>query len=303
MRLDALSATRWAAAGRALANAGVTERAVRTCFGVVATAHVPRAIAAGRTFGEPPPPAAVGPWLAAGGEVSVDAAHRALGVALDDLSTAGLAIRDGDRVRLAVRLVPGGAAITLCDRADYAGDDPVGHPDDSSHHLLGALPDRRPARWLDLGTGAAWAPLAARWRADVCIAADLSPRAIAMGRIGAALAGRDDLDLRVADLAAGIEGPFDLVTCNAPIPGPTDTILSRLWAAMPALVAPDGEAIVHSVLGHQPPPGAVVIARYTPPDVQAFGVTAWRPAGSDRRVAEIVLTEAAPHVTRDSVAG
>jgi len=134
------------------------------------------------------------------------------------------------------------------------------------------------------------------------VAADLDPRAIAMGRLGAALAGRDDLALRVADLAAGITGRFDLVTCNAPIPAAGDDLLARLWATIPALVAPGGEAVVHSVLGDDPladlPPGGVTVARYTPPGVRGFGVTAWRPEAGARRVVEVALTAEAPHVAR-----
>ncbi len=278
--------------GRALAAAGVTERAVRACFGVAAVAHVPRAIAAGRRFDARPPPAAVAPWLAAGGEVEAARARKVLGDALDALVAAGLAIV-GETVRLTVRLVPVGSAIVVYDLHDG--------PDDSSHHLLGALPRRRPARWLDLGTGPAWAPLGAPWRAEVCVAADVDARSIELGRLGAALAGRDDLDLRVADLATGIDGVFDLVTCNAPIPAPGDDLLARLWAAIPALVAPGGEAIVHSVLDGEPAPGEVVIARYTPTGVRPFGVTRWRAGGPASRTVEIRLTPESPHVTRDSV--
>ena len=42
-----------------------------------------------------------------------------------------------------------------------------------------------------------------------------------------------------------------------------------------------------------------MIARYTPPGIAGFAVTSWRPAGPPgRRVVEIPLSVAAPHVPR-----
>jgi hypothetical protein len=45
-----------------------------------------------------------------------------------------------------------------------------------------------------------------------------------------------------------------------------------------------------------------VIARYTPDGVPGFAIIAWRPSGPPgRRVVEIALTAAAPHVPRAAI--
>jgi len=305
--------------GRALLRAGLAERAVLGCFGVAAVAHVPRAIAAGRRFDTTPPPAAVAPWLlVGGGDVEAGLAARVLGRALTSLERAGLVTIEGGVARSRIAIVPAGSHGALCvsDRFDATEPDAVLPPDDSSHHLVSALPARRVGRWLDLGTGSAWAPLAAAGRAEHVVAADINPRAIVHARRGVALSGVS-IDLRVADLAQGIPGPFDLISFNAPIPaargepGPRhrvgdDDLVARFWAAAPALVAPGGEIVVHSAVDDDHPAadlgGELVIARYTPPGVPGFAITAWRPAGPPgRRVVEIALTPASPHVPRSAL--
>ncbi len=308
----ALGAAEARALGAALRRAGLTERAVLACFGVRAIAHVPRAIAAGRRFDPRPPPAAAIPWLCAGGgDVAADLVARALGDAAPLLERAGLATRDGDVVRARRRVLPAGPeALAVCDapgRAD--ADDPVFHPDDSSHHLVGALPPRHGAaridRWLDLATGAGWAPLAAAGLAATVVAADLSPRAVEAARLGAALSGVA-LDVHRADLADGLDegAPYDLITANLPIPGAT-ALIARFWREAAARVAPGGEVLLHAALADDPLapvaelPGEIVVARYTPPDLAPFGVTAWRPGRPPaRRVRDVALTRDAPHLRR-----
>lgn len=297
---------RWAEIGRGLLRAGLAERAVFACFGVSAIAHVPRAIAAGRSFDEHPPVAAVAPWLlVGGGTVDAGLARKVLGGALDGLEAAGLVENDGAVVRSSFVIAPAGGAGALAVSDPPGGAVPP--PDDSSHHLVAALPERRVGRWLDVGTGNGWAPLAAAGRAGEVVAADISARAMDLARTGVSLSGIDPrtIDLRVADLAAGIPGTFDLVTFNAPIPADRahPELLDRFWRDVPALVAPGGEVIVHSIELDPPDlPGELVIARYTPAGVAAFAITAWRPGGPPgRRVVEIALTAAAPHVPRSLI--
>src|SRR5262245_40025506 len=91
--------------GTALLRAGLAERAVLACFGVSAMAHVSR----GRRWDERPPPAAVAPWLlAGGGAVDSGLAARVLGDALPRLETAGLVANDGELVRATVAILPAG---------------------------------------------------------------------------------------------------------------------------------------------------------------------------------------------------
>jgi SAM-dependent methyltransferase len=304
----------WADLGRALLRAGLAERAVLACFGVAAIAHVPL----GRRWDTTPPRAAVAPWLlCGGGAVDRELARKALGGAFDALDHAGLLAFDAGRVRARVAIAPAGGhgALAVSDPPLASGDrDQVCGPDDSSHHLVSALPPHRVGRWLDLATGAAWAPLAAAGRAAVVVATDVNPRAIEMARLGAALSGIE-LDLAVADLFdPPPPGRFDLVTCNAPMPSGTgprhrvspagERLIARLWEIAPGVVDPAGELVVHVACGVAPPamPGELVIARYTPDGVPPFAIVAWRPGRPDRRhVVEISLSHVAPHVPRSAV--
>lgn len=305
--------------GARLIAGGLTEAAVRACFGVRALAHVPRALAV-RSDPGGAVPAAMLPWLfCAGRAVPTRVARLRLGDDLDALVGLGLVAIDGDAVIATRALVPIGRALAVCDRLDVAaygvGDtgasDALPWPDDSSHHLIGALPAAAVDRWLDVGTGAGLAPLAAPALARAVRATDVNPRAIAAARLGAALSGRarGALAIERADLCDGADGRWDLVTFNAPIPGgPIADILDRFWAQVPARVAPGGEVIVHSVLGADPLAataaltGAVAVVRYTPAEAPPFGITAWRPdASSGRAVIDLALTAEQPHVGRADV--
>lgn len=275
--------------GRALARAGLTERAMLTCFGVRAAAHVPRVLPHRADPGPRPPRAALPLWLfCARRPVDAELARAVLGDAtLDALLAAGLLARDGDRVIAPRALCPIGPSITVSEP----------WPDDSSHHLIESLPRARVDRWLDLGSGPAFAPLAAPGRARAIRATDLDPTLVADAKTGLALSGVTHVEVAVADLGAGAGGGWDLVTFNAPIPGPGDPILARFWAEAPSLVAPAGEVLVHSVAHAVDLPGELTVVRYArDPD---FTITRWRPgAAAARRFADVTLGPDAPHVTR-----
>jgi hypothetical protein len=310
--------------GARLRDAGLSERAVRACFGVRHPVHAPL-VAAGVAPPTPMPPAALVPWLlVAGAEVDERAARRRLGDAdLDLLCALDAVERDGGRVRAKVALLPVAGGLAASDRADVRrGRDAVLWPDDSAFHLIGALPPGRRRRWLDVGTGNAVAPLAAPGRAERAVGTDVCARALELGRLGVALSGARSIELRAADLLDGADAgaPWDLTTFNAPIPadaatdaaddtpyrhGPAD-LLERFWRAAPALCAPDGEVLLHA---RQPAdgypdtldlPGSVVAVRYTPPDARvAFGVTVWRPARrAERRLVNVALDPDRPHLDR-----
>jgi hypothetical protein len=285
-----------AALGRRLIALGLTERAVTACFGVRCAAHAALRVAGAAPPG-PLPPAAVLPWLlAAGRPVPRAAAAHRLGADLDALLALGIVAADGDAIAPRLLLLPAGPSLVACSLDRPGGG---GRPDDSSYHLLGALPGRRVDRWLDIGTGNAFVPLAAPAQAARILGTDIDPAALDLGRAGAALSGTPHLDLATADLLSG-EG-WSLITFNAPWPDPAP-LLERFWAELPAHLAAGGEAVVHAehLPALYPCTGQVVAARYTPAGVEpAFAVARWRPGPARAPVVvEVELRADRPHVRR-----
>lgn len=317
-----------AVAGRLLATR-LAERAVLACLGASAPTAVPAAARA-RARPRPCPDAALPIWLlVAGAEVDAAAAARALGAALPPLTAAGLVVGDGKRLRATAAVVALGAGLVVVDRLDATGADVVPWPDDSSLHLVGCLPAGHLGAWLDVGTGAGVAPLAAGPRAARIRATDVSAPALARAAQGAALSGRGELELVRADLLDGAGlGPdpgarWDLITFNAPLPaahaaGPTSTwhreapgaaLVPRFWQAAAAHLAPGGEVLVHSAIDADPwaihagRGGAWTIARYTPPGVPGFAVTRWQPHGPARReLVDVALGRGRPYLRRADLA-
>lgn len=334
---DAGDHATWAALGARLRARGLSERALRYCFGVSSAVHAPLHALAMRGPGpaapaSPPPAALLAHLFVAGSAVAVDAAERLLGPDLDALAARGLVVIDAGAVIAPVAILPVGDALVVSDRAERMhAPDAVACADDSALHTVGMVPARaRPGlRWLDVGTGAAIVPLCrpgtAGATAGAIVGTDIHARALAMARTSIDLSGRRDIAVRAADLLDGAErdGPWDRVTFNAPIPAtamaqPDDAplyrrgagdILERFWRDVRQLVAPAGEVIVHSwqPLAGYPAcldlPGRVVAVRYTPPgQAPAFGVTVWQPdAPRAETLFHIELTPEAPHVSRASL--
>lgn len=302
--------------GQRLVAAGLNDRGLRGCFGVPCPAHVPRRLAAGLAVPDPMPPAALVPWLfMAGAAVRASDASARLAGDLPILLELGLVRADGDHLVATGALLPAGDGIAACDRADRDDPDAVAFPDDSTYHLLGALPRRAFGRWLDVGTGVGILPLTAGGRAQTVTGTDIDPRALEYARLGAGLSGID-LALRHADLLEGAEagGPYDLITFNAPIPGARGPlyrrgepdVLERFWATAPPLLAEGGEILAHALLDDDPvvslPPGAVAVARYTPAGAEpAFGVIRWSPRPGSRRQRQVELRPGRPHVGRADI--
>jgi SAM-dependent methyltransferase len=221
--------------------------------------------------------------------------------------------RVGSRLRARVSVLPLAHSLLVCDRLDAdGGTELVCWPDDSSYHLAHAIPPGRRRRWLDVATGSAFAPLMRPDLASEIVGTDLNPRAIAYARRGVELSGIGHVALREADLAGGIEGMFDLVTCNAPIPadvGPLwratadTTFFARLLDDIPRVLAPGGLAVIHGALAGLAPlvadlPGDRVVVSYVPEGGRPFGIVWWEPAGEPRHVVGYrELTRGRPHLT------
>lgn len=215
-------------------------------------------------------------------------------------------------LRAKVSVLPLGHGLIVCDRLD-TGDtlDLVCWPDDSSYHLASALPPGRRASWLDLGCGSAFAQMIRPDAAAQIVATDLNARATRYAKLGLALSGITHVDVVTTDLGTGITGQFDLVTCNAPIPGSNgtsvwrvtdDRFFPRLFADAARCVADDGIVIIHGLLEAllTELPGERIVIRYTPDDHVGFGVLWWRPSAPDRLIStHRALTADRPHLTWD----
>ena len=235
---------------------------------------------------------------------------------LDELDRLELIDLEGDRVRARISILPVGPSLLVCDRLDTSDSlDIVCWPDDSSYHTALAIPSRRHERWLDLGTGSAFAPLYRPELAQNIVAADFNARAVRYARLGAELS-NVQLLICEANLGSGVPpGPYDLITCNAPIPSETssqsrwrttdESFLARLFRDATTLVAPEGLIVVHAALDAMLPiiakqPGERIVIQYTPENVRAFGVAWWRPAAAQRLiVTQRALTDERPHLTHE----
>lgn len=291
--------------GYYLRHHGLTEQAVCTCFYVTSVGHAPMRTAS-LTPPDSPTLAAILPWLlVAGKPLPVAAARAALGDELyETLRDVDLLTERSPLVWSEVCILPVGEAIAVSDRFG-GGSAPL--PDDSSFHLIGALPGRRLASWLDIGTGTGIAPLARRGLARRVVAGDINDEALDCARLGVGLSGAGEIELRNSDLFDAVEpGNWALITFNAPMPGPDDDLLDRFWQDVRTRVGDHSEVVVHSQQAHDDYieslqlPGEVVVARYTPPGIEpAFGVTRWRPGGEQRsELRHVALTPERPHVTR-----
>jgi SAM-dependent methyltransferase len=223
---------------------------------------------------------------------------------------------DAVAARLAILPVHGG--LVACDRRD-AEESPelVCWPDDSSYHVASALPQRSFARWLDVGCGSAFAQIVQARRASERAAIDLNPRAVRYAALGAELS-ELALDVRAGDLADAVDGRFDLLTCNAPIPeltgaelGPmwrsTDEgFVARLFRSAARVVAADALVVVHAAWDALAPivadlPGERVVVVYTPEHAaRHFAIAWWAPGGDARLVAaRRAATSERPHLAHD----
>lgn len=293
------------ALGAQLRSAGLSPRALANWAGTDRLSALPAVLPAQITR-EPVPAAVALTLFVAGVPLAMD---RAKSLPLDALLHAKLLATHGNDVYAPAAILPLGPSLMVCDRLDVPDAvDRVSWPDDSSHHLVGAiLPNKRRKRWLDLGCGSGFAQLALPNLSDVMIGVDINPRATAYARQGALLSGVDRFEVKHVGLD-GIDGArADLVTCNAPLPDAAALAVWRradpgffplLWPAIRRNLSEGGEAILHVARHTIPPdlPGERLIAGYAPD----LCVLWWRPDAPELLgQVERTLTPARPHIDVD----
>jgi len=293
------------ALGAQLRSAGLSPRGLASWAGTDRIAALPAVLPAQVTR-EPVPAAVALTLFVAGVPLHMD---RAKNLPVEPLLHAKLLALHGTEIYAPAAILPLGPSLIACDRLDVPDAvDRVSWPDDSSHHLVGAIaPNKRRKRWLDLGCGSAFAQLALPNLADVMVGTDINPRAIAYARQGATLSGVDRLEARHVGVDA-IDGVrADLVTCNAPLPDAAALAVWRradpgffslLWPAIRRNLIEGGEAILH-VARHTIPadlPGEKLIVSYAPD----LCVMWWRPDAPELLgVVDRQLTPARPHIDLD----
>jgi SAM-dependent methyltransferase len=317
--LTAADVAELAALGARLRDAGLHARALAGWAGTARLSALPARLDA-MPAEAPTPAAAVLALFVAGAEVARERLRTLSEPAIEQLAAWQLIDRDAGRLRARVALLPLGAALLVCDRLDAQVErDLVCWPDDSSHHLATAIPPGRRARWLDLGCGSAFAPLARPDLAHQIAGIDINPRAIHHARLGAALSGLSQLTISHGDVG-DLHGPADLVTCNAPMPDPPDAhdrlqttmpevwrradpdFFPRLWPALACAARPGGMAVVHAATAAILPAladaaGERVVVTYTPHSVPGFAIAWWRPDAPPRlATARRALTPERPHL-------
>ncbi len=187
------------------------------------------------------------------------------------LEACGVLIRQGERVRSLLRLLPFGDVWVGSDDAD-AQHDPVMGPGATTQELLDALPPSMPARVLDVGCGAgSLALVAARRGATSVTAIDLDPRAVALTQWNARL-NELEISAHAGDLLEPVGGEsFDLIVAQPPfVPLPPDVrattylhggsrgdeLSARLLGGLPEILTPGGRAIV--LMDTAPPTGSAL---------------------------------------------
>lgn len=175
------------------------------------------------------------------------------------LRDVGALVAEGDALRSLVRVTPFFDLHLVSDPL-HCGAEAVMGPGPTTMELARLLPDRGPARVLDVGCGAGTlALLAASRGASEVVGGDISPRAIALARLNARLNGLDARFVE-SDLTAAVAGArFDLVVSQpAFIAQPPDVasatfahggamgdeLAMRLISELRGVLAPGGTALV-----------------------------------------------------------
>jgi hypothetical protein len=335
--------------GAALRRAGLTTRMLAAWAGTdrisalpsrlprllstTSTTTSPVAVRAGSDRHAPaidPPPAAAALAMFVGGARVPVRKLGLLGDALAVLVERGLVVIEGDLADATVTIVPSGSSLLVCDRLDApASEGLVCWPDDSSHHLAACLPPGRRDKWLDLGCGSGFAPLARPELAISICGTDINTRALDHAALGAALSGVR-LEVFAGDVGANVpaswRGTCELVSCNAPIPAMENVartaraietvartapvwrhaardVVERMVDAAASFAAREATIVLHAAhdalaaaLAHRR--GHRTIVRYTPDEVLGFAIAWWEPDGEERLVQRVrFLTPDAPHLT------
>ncbi len=204
-----------------------------------------------------------------GDPVTEEEAHSVLGDALlGELGSVGLVVREGDRRVSPFRLraapsAPAGAPrgiLFFADSLGHGGDAIMGMGPLTGSLLRASLPSGPIERALDLGCGAGFIALALSPIAATVVASDINERARVLTHLNAALNGITNIEIRIGDLFAPVQGErFDRIVCQPPFfPAPEgflgatfmhggrrgDELAMRVFAELPRHLSARGRGAI-----------------------------------------------------------
>jgi SAM-dependent methyltransferase len=192
--------------------------------------------------------------------ITADEAHSAFRGHLDAMIDLGLlaAREDGSIVSPFVLAIVDDLYV-LADDLTRGGDAVMGLGASTIELCRAAFPRERVGRALDVGTGAGTLALVLAKQAREVVGVDVSPRAVALARVNAALNGVTNASFREGDLLAPVaDEAFDLVVAQPPfVPRPAsagaatfldggargDELALRLFSGLDGALAPRGRAL------------------------------------------------------------
>jgi hypothetical protein len=263
-----------------------------------------------------------------GAELCMSLVGATLGTGLATLLQAGLLVAHGDLVRAPHALIAGTHAWVPAQWPLVASEASVPWFDDSTHHLLGAMPARRMDRdhhWLDVGAGTATLALLRSDPTALIHCIEYNETACQLAALGIGLAGRCGISVTCASVfdVALPQRHYQTVTCNAPLPSPDDQhgwrfgsadFVSAFLRQAQHCVAHNRTVVLHagfdcnarraldSIAGQS---SLVMYANQQPinsqsPTLVDFGVLWWRPHGPTQRIVQNrQLTDRRPHIDDD----
>ena len=151
--------------------------------------------------------------------ISARAACDTLGLAVAArLLQAGLLVSGPDgAVRSPFHLCIAGRIYVFCDDLAHGGDAAMGTGETTLDLCRAAYPSTPVSRALEIGCGAGTIALVLSQKSERVVATDINPRALALGRINAAMNGIGNVEFRAGDAFNPVENDrFDLIVSQPP---------------------------------------------------------------------------------------
>ncbi len=218
-RLLALPPAKWRALGERLVAVGMTNETLLDVTRSLdaLTFEVRRVLRRGALRRRKEPACWAFRMLSYGDAVREEEARSVLGELLTPLVDVGFLTLEGARCVSPFFLRLHDADYMLVDDLAHGDAAVMGSGSTTEHLSRAAVPTERVKRALDFGCGSGPTALTLARRAEQVVGIDVNPRAIDFAKVSAAINGIDNVDFRVGDMFAPIEGErFDVISSQPP---------------------------------------------------------------------------------------